>query len=686
MQNLYYLIGKCHNICIFASYYKLQIMKPQTVEITSNGIRKILSKYTPERAISEYIWNGFDAKATIVKIEFDIDPNGIDTFKEIRICDNGIGICYEELENKFKQFYESHKNITNYSNADLTRGKNGYGRFTFHKFAKLAKWETLYKKKDDIMSYAISISNDNLIDYTPATPIKSQETETGTCVVFNELSIAISNLFIDNTLIPYLKAEFAWFLELKEEYKIFINGNELDYSSIIKDVKSTTVIAEGHNRKVSFDCKYIQWNTKLNEEYSRFYFLNNDLELKNTKTTSLNKKGDNFWHSVIIINDFFNEIDCDNEDENDPQTKLFNNTEDRKLFKDLVEKLDNFLKGKRRPFLRQQAVVLIDKYEEEKVFPEFSNNEWDKARKQSLEDFVKELYEVEPAVFMKLNQEQKRVFLELLNLVMDLGERESLFKILDAVVDLDSNDREEFAKILETTRLKQIISTIKLISDRLLTLEKLKQLVFNHELKANEVNHLQSFIEKHYWIFGEEYRLVCAEEVKFEKALKKYVYLLRGVSEDTYIEHIDKYKEMDLFLAGTDFRDGKPHNVVVEIKNPTTIKQLKPEQLLQLERYMDVILKQDCFNDANEYWTFFLIGQDYDDVVGRRITNKYSGLVQTGDNYSLFVKKWSEIINELERRLNYLLEKLKIERAKLSDTSTLDDIMNEVKNNSAAMS
>ena len=88
--------------CIFASYYKLQIMKSQTVKITSNGIRKILNKYTPERAISEYVWNGFDAKATMVKINFEFDNKEFDTIKEIRVCDNGIGICYEELASKFK--------------------------------------------------------------------------------------------------------------------------------------------------------------------------------------------------------------------------------------------------------------------------------------------------------------------------------------------------------------------------------------------------------------------------------------------------------------------------------------------------------------------------------------------------------------------------------------------------------
>lgn len=662
-------------------------MNSQTVEITSAGIRKILNKYTPERAIAEYVWNGFDAKATVVNIDFEIDNAELDTIKNIRITDNGTGICYEELPIKFKKFYESQKRIANENNTEFTRGKNGYGRFTFYKFARFANWETRYSKDAQIMSYDIRIDSDTLKDYTTTEPLVSDDTTTGTCVVFNEISSDISSLFITKTLIPYLKAEFAWFLELKSEYQIYINGQELDYSSIIAEQESISPILS-HNQKnnINFQCKYIRWNVKMNDEYSRFYFLNNDLELKFTKTTLLNKKGDNFWHSVIVIDDFFNEINCDNElDDNAIQPKLFDNSADRKLFKELITQLNEFLKKKRRPFLKEQAEVMVTKYKNEDVFPKFGTEDWDIVRREGLENFVKELYEVEPAVFMKLNKEQKRVFLELLNLVMDSGERDSLFKILDAVVELDSNDRKEFAKILEITRLKQVVSTIKLISDRLLTLENLKKIVFNHTLQANEVRDLQSFIEKHYWIFGEEYRMVCAEEVKFEEALRKYIYILRGVSEKKYIAHPNKYKEMDLFLTIYDFRDGRPHNIVVEIKNPTTIKQLKSEQLNQLEQYMDVILKQDCFNDANEFWTFILIGQDYDDIVGRRVINKLTGLVQNDSNYSLYVKKWSEITNEVERRLKYLLDKLKIERATLSKSQSLNEVMNEVSNNTAAM-
>ncbi|MDE7418961.1 MAG: ATP-binding protein, partial [Muribaculaceae bacterium] len=185
-------------------------MNSQTVEITSAGIRKILNKYTPERAISEYIWNGFDAKATVVYIDFDIDSSDLDTVKRIRISDNGTGINHSELSFKFKKIYESQKRIST-DNNDITRGKNGYGRFTFYKFARNAKWETIYRKGNEAFTYDIKISSETLKDYSTSDP-QICDHITGTIVTFEEITSDISSTFVEKVLIPYLKAEFAWFL------------------------------------------------------------------------------------------------------------------------------------------------------------------------------------------------------------------------------------------------------------------------------------------------------------------------------------------------------------------------------------------------------------------------------------------------------------------------------------------
>ena len=650
----------------------------QSIELSSTGVRRMLNRYTPERAMAEYIWNGFDAKATIVHVDFEIDSSELDTIASVTISDNGNGICLDELQYKFKPILESQKRLSS-DEGDLVRGKNGYGRLTFFKFATYAQWTTRYLHKNGKKyQYDIEISSDNLTKYTPSEQTEIQNAP-GTSVRFTNNDTEISSKFIESKLKPFLRAEFAWFLELNASFQIVINGEVLDYQSIIEDRKAFPVNIQG----IEFSCKYLRWNVKPNDEYSRFYFLNEAFDVRGTKTTLLNKKGDGFWHSIVVINNFFEDkiAECFNGKSISPS--LFEDKDARGIFNDLISKLNDFLKKERRPFLRNQANKLLGNYYKDGVFPTFGDSIWEERRKEELEELVINLYEVEPRVFIKLNKEQQQIFLKLLNLIMDSNERGSLFKIIGEVVDLEPTDRDEFAKLLTTSRLKHIISTIKLIQDRILVIEDLKKLVFKHELEAGEVKNLQKFIENHYWIFGEEYRMICAEEVKFEEALNKYIYYLRGVSEKKFIQHPDKYKEMDLFLAGKEYRDGGPHNLVIEIKNPTTIKKLTNKEYGQIEKYMDVILKQDCFNDNREQWDFYLIGQDYDDIVARKVAKKETGLCSEGENYKLYVKKWSQIINDIERRHKYLLEKLKTERQELSKAQTLEEVMTEMSNNSA---
>ena len=45
-------------------------MATEKVEIDSQGIRRVLKSYKPAQAIAEYVWNGFDAGASTVHIDF----------------------------------------------------------------------------------------------------------------------------------------------------------------------------------------------------------------------------------------------------------------------------------------------------------------------------------------------------------------------------------------------------------------------------------------------------------------------------------------------------------------------------------------------------------------------------------------------------------------------------------------
>jgi DNA mismatch repair ATPase MutL len=75
-----------------------------TVLISAKGVKKVLERYKEAQAVAELIWNGFDARADCVKIEYQ--TNALETFQSFAISDNGYGIDYNLLKtlNLYFQF------------------------------------------------------------------------------------------------------------------------------------------------------------------------------------------------------------------------------------------------------------------------------------------------------------------------------------------------------------------------------------------------------------------------------------------------------------------------------------------------------------------------------------------------------------------------------------------------------
>ena len=158
-------------------------------KITSKGIKKVLKNYNPASSFAEYIWNGFDAKAT--QIEINYDSNELGRIDFIQIKDNGTGIDLENLAHKFDNFYDSEKSIQIQSpkHSSILHGKNGVGRLTFFTFANDAKWTTFYENKG-IKGGTISISAENLKVYDNNF-VNTDSKFTGTIVYFTNLLIGL---------------------------------------------------------------------------------------------------------------------------------------------------------------------------------------------------------------------------------------------------------------------------------------------------------------------------------------------------------------------------------------------------------------------------------------------------------------------------------------------------------------
>ncbi len=658
------------------------------IRITTPGIKKALRRFEYSQAVAEYIWNGFDAQANCIDIIFT--ANGIGGIDELIISDNGTGIPFGQLQDKFMPFFESEKELDPKARrtTSAVHGKNGVGRLTFFRFATHAVWHTVFEEDKERYTYSISVSSDSLNNFSETEPVRTDNT-TGTSVVFS----GIQNLTEDNlftNVYDFLAKEFSWYLELNanKAYSIRINGEYLDYSGLINDREEFRLEINDE----LFNLRYIQWRENLNREYSRYYFIDSEDNERFKETTTLNNKGDQFYHSIYIQSDYFDQFEIsakDSGDKSEYQMALIGHVKGEDEFKKLIEIVDKYLRDKRKPFLKNYTDKLIADFKENNAFPEFGKNEWDKYREAELEQVIRELYQIEPKIFSSLNTEQKKTFAHLLNLVMDEGEKDSLLEILEQIISLDKDDREQLALLLRKSSLTNIIKTIKLIEDRFLAVTELKELVFNKSLKAKEVPHIQNFIENHYWIFGEQYHLVTAAEPKFEEALRRLIFLRTNEQRDVSIDHPDKQKEMDIFMVRQLHNDGL-NNVVVELKHPNV--SLGEKQLAQVKTYLSVITSTDEFNGNNMFWEFYLVGNKFSSTsyIEREIENsRHHGeksLVYAVANYKIYVKTWSEVFADFELRHKFLLDKLKLERSKLvDDYSSADNILVKQSANTAAM-
>lgn len=651
----------------------------ENVTLENESIKKSLPKHDAYSAIAEYVWNGFDAGAK--EIHINLNSNELNRITSMNIVDNGSGIHYNELGLKFKKFRISDKNI---SKGPLAlHGKNGMGRFSFFVFSDFAKWETVYKNEEKFFKYEIEMFEKSLNNYDFTEPIETNETSTYTKVYF-ELKDDVT--ITQKDLINFLKEEFAIFLKVNSS-EIFINNDKILYNDMIvseekisKKLKKRTT---SKSLSKDFNITFISWkpNTKGNSEYNFFY---NDKKI-NVLNTNFNRQSDSFKHTLIIESDFFsNYIFEKNDESTETQIKLFDNQElERKMYKELITFLKTLIKDERKKIRRNNVKPMIENYKTKKIFPTFSNEPWEKIKEEKLEEFITEIYVLEPKIFSNLKDIQAKTLINLLYLMLFSKERDSLFSILDSIVSLDDDEMKELKDILSRNPLQSIIETIKMIENRSRVINCLKELVFNQDLNTYEVEHIQQVVEAHFWIFGEEYNLVTAAEPSFRTALKQYWEKIIGKENTEVLNHKDSLKEMDIFMSQRDISNSKIRNIVVELKRPSI--KISTKEYRQLEDYKELILQTPNFNANNEEWIFILIGRDFSDdgFIERKYDSAKSHgvqfLTEQGTNYKIFVKKWSELFAELEMRHNFITKNLNLKKEELiKEISNLDsdDIAN----------
>jgi len=401
-----------------------------------------------KEAVSELIWNGFDAGATTVDLIFD--ANEIDFIPSLTIKDNGSGINLATLGNTFGSFLDSLKRSAE-QRSSYIRGKKGKGRFSFIAFAQSAIWNTTYldEVSGEHLTYDVTIHAATKDFYHDENKIIATTKQTGTELQLLNLFGVTAYSFTSAAFQDYLKYEFGWFLLLnsKQGYTLCINGIPILYEDILADHQvSEREFVDASSSRFNFTITFVRWKERIGDKFY-YYFLDGNKKEVYKQLTSFNNNAINFNHSIYIESDYFNNFNAGDQEMSE---LLFGSNQQSPIFKMLIKELQKITSLKQKQFVRETAAdALINSLQRSGTMPVFGESIEEQRKKVHFEQVVRELYCIQPRVFKGLNDIQERTILVFINRLIDRQPAEDILSLFAPILNISDDDRDAFRNALK---------------------------------------------------------------------------------------------------------------------------------------------------------------------------------------------------------------------------------------------
>lgn len=629
--------------------------KTLDVKITQEHIDRN-AKTSPKEAIKELLWNSCDADATYIDVSFEINYFGdeVGEIETITVKDNGHGIKYEEIDYTFGLYGRSNKTYAEKSPMGrIYHGKQGHGRYKGFSIGTFAKWESIYVAEDG-KKYRFFIefdtSNKMKCSYSDK-ELMPDNTETGVTVTISGIMQGVSILTDKHTMIEEIMYSFAPYLLAYSKIDIIYDGVRVDPESHIDNRVEIPLVSEQDGNKEQATVSIIHWKDGFGRNQSMYICGKSGAAYNNI---SINTK--NHPISVYLISGLFDEMSKNN-------ILAFGESNPHYAF--LVSQAKKELKGYINEYYHSDAVAEVKNIKETDLYPYKGEvkNKVDDAERQYFDLIAVEINSVIPS-FRSSSNETKKLTYRLIREAVKTNP-DSLTTILTEVFRLSSEQQEELAKLLDYTTLPSIINMTQTISNRLLFIHALEQMIYNREVGASikERTQFHKILLGELWIFGEKYSL-GASDLSLKNVLKKY---LKYLEREELTPEIPQHAANDVTLIPDlclwkqyPTQGERIENLIVELKRPT--KVLGQKELAQIKNYAYAIADDPLFPKENTKWNFLLLGMDFDNYVNRELQDKKAGdgnYYNSDDGHiSISVHKWNKIIQENKLRFDFLKTKL----------------------------
>lgn len=622
--------------------------------VATPGHIKSLTEASASKALTELIWNGFDASSTTVCVTFKY--NSLEGLDNIIVEDLGSGIPFNEVETHFGKIGDSWKKVKKDKYHHPLHGQNGKGRFKAFCLGADVEWKTTYLDQNSHNSYSILGNHNHIEEFKISDVEHNANSNQGTIVTISNLYSKANELLKEKTKEEITK-NFAVFLSEYSHLQLNFDGTKIDPKSVQIDCKEYD-LSELFSDITSHPIKLtiIEWAIETERVINICSSKGIILEEYKPKNRV---KAKGFSFTAYLRSTYFQEM------ENIGLLGLVELDQNMKSIIDVA--IDNIQEHFRKR-LADKYSGIIQEWKNENIYPYQDDkllNSIEKAEQEVFDILAANVQTFLPN-FSKTEKTSKKFMFKLIAQAINENP-ESLQKIINEVLDLRKEDQDKLAELLENTTLSSIISSATIVANRLNFLDELENLLFGERTKKvfTERDQLHKMLENEAWIFDENFTLSQSEE-RLETVLKKHLSKL-GDREDPR-ETIDpvllsdgRTGRIDLMLNKVNqTRHGEFDYLVVELKRPS--KKIDDDVIVQIKKYATAVATDERFHNVPAKWTFLAISNELDAYAEEEANqrNKPKGLIHDSaqHNITVWAKTWAEVIANARAKLQFINEKL----------------------------
>lgn len=606
----------------------------------------------PIPALAELIWNGLDADATEVNIEFAYDDlaGGL---SKIVVYDNGSGFSREDANALFGNLGGSWKRTTRQTKREhrMVHGQEGRGRYKAFALGRSVRWKVCYETPSGNRAFQIDLLEADLTDVTISADLPAPDRSTGVIVEIGDLRRDFK-VFGSAEGLQELSETFALYLINYEKVKVSIAGERLDPEKAIasqyKAELSPIVTSDGESMPVSLHV--IEWHTDTKRT---LYLCSGSGFPLDQVEARFHVQG--FAFSAYLKSSYVEALHNDGRiglAELDPALVV------------AVEEARNEIKAYFRERASERARSVVEEWKQADIYPYSGEpaNTTERAERQVFDIVAAQVQQFTPDI-EGTSKKTRALQLWMLKNAIERGPEE-LQSILKEVLDLPVAQQKDFAALLQETNLSSIITAAKTVADRLKFLSALESIIFDPDKKQRlkERTQLHKILAENTWIFGEEYNLWVSDQ-GLRKVLERHKkFLDPNIAIEDPVKVVgQKVGIVDLMFSRLTRRHkaGEVDHLVVELKAPKVV--IGADEVVQIKKYAQAVTNDDRFHTIKGLrWHFWVISNAYDDYTADEIdsVDRNRRLIRNTKGVSVGVKTWAELIDENRARLQFFQEKL----------------------------